>query len=97
MLFFVVTGRIASVGQIRLAWTEKDGFDDPTGHVARVIAAEAQVCATPTGPCYRAASSPAHVALLTALYTLDVVEDVKGDEVQAQLSELCAIPAGAIP
>jgi hypothetical protein len=96
---FAVTGTAGPLGPVTVRWNARDGFDDPTGRVDMMIAAGRQVCATPTGPCWPAAASPAVVAWLTAKQALDTVTgwDADGEQLEAELVALAAVPEGATP
>ena len=93
-LGFTVRGNVAG-RDVDITWAEDGGFDDPTGLIAGLIAAAQRVCATPTGPCYDAAASPAVVALLTAVQVLERVDQVEGTAVLDELEKLVAVPEGA--
>ncbi len=80
------------------------GFDESIAGIAAQTAVriDAEVCATPTGPCYEAADRPAHVAFLTGLSVFDRHAsniEVAGDAVlgiMRGLGELTRIPPGAV-
>lgn len=91
---FTVKGTIGGK-PVTVTWT--DGVFEPDWPTDALIAGGTQVCATATGPCFPAASSPAHVALLTVLEAFDEVTSITGaDKAIAQLVELSAVPDGAV-
>lgn len=81
-----------------ITWSPDGGFTGDTGRLEQMIRLNTEVSATPTGPTFTAAASPAEVALLSAVHALDTVESIDGGEAaQAALDELCAVPADASP
>lgn len=91
---FSLTGRISGKRQT-ITWTSGQGFLDPTGRTAGLIADGHELEATPTGPFYTASDKAAIPALLTALTVFDRPRDVlqEGtDETWAELQKLCAVP-----
>jgi hypothetical protein len=93
---FSVTGKVGD-RDVTITWTDGQGFDDPTGRIAALIATGEVVRATPTGPYYGCADTPALVALLTAKQALDEVTSTAGtDKVDAELAETIDVPDGAV-
>ncbi len=90
----LIKGRPATV-----SWNDQDGFvADPDGVVAYAIQMATQVEGTPTGPFYAPASTPAVVALLTALSVFDgqtAEYDPGADTIQAALDDLTTLPPKA--
>jgi hypothetical protein len=94
---FVVTGWKRGYGDVRIAWTEGDGFTDPTGLIADAVTTRTLLHVTATGPDYQAAAKPAEVALLTAKQVLDRIDRIDDPSgIERDLQALGDIPDGAI-
>jgi hypothetical protein len=72
VISFQITGPIDGVVRT-LTWVKGVGFDESIAGIAaqNAVRIGAEVCATPTGPCYEASDRPAHVAFLSGLSVFD--------------------------
>jgi hypothetical protein len=103
VISFQITGPIDGVVRT-LTWAKWVGFDESIAGMAaqNAVRIRAEVCATPTGPCYEASDLPAHVAFLTGLSVFDRHArniKVEGDAVPGimrGLGELTSIPPDAV-
>ena len=103
-LWFTVSGPIDGTLQ-EIGWIEGRGFsgDEHAGMAAlAAIYRREEICATPTGPCFIAADSPVHVALLTALSIFDrgsrriKLEGTALPAAEATLADLVRLPEGTV-
>ena len=102
--YFTITGLLDGVVQT-LGWVEGRGFsaDETAGQAALdLILRRTEVCVTTTGPCFRAADSPAYVAFVTARTVFDAgatlrFEGDAVDGIEETLDELMTVPGGSEP